>query len=79
MTGQEAFLADHCPLNGRYFEPCHLSLSRILGISLDRTNADRLFVDGNFKRKFVYNFQDVHPLVKVKFKDFSRTFKAHFQ
>jgi hypothetical protein len=23
--------------------------------------------------------QDVHPLVKVKFKDFSRIFKTHFQ
>ena len=22
MTGQEAFLAGHCPLIGRYFEPC---------------------------------------------------------
>ena len=22
MTGQEAFLAGHCPLTGRYFEPC---------------------------------------------------------
>ena len=24
MTSQEAFLAGHCPVTGRYFEPCRL-------------------------------------------------------
>ena len=27
VTGQEAFLAGHCPLTGRYFEPCKYTLS----------------------------------------------------
>jgi hypothetical protein len=26
VTGQGAFLAGHCPLTGRYFEPCLISV-----------------------------------------------------
>ena len=30
VTGQQAFLAGHCPLTGRYFEPCICTLCRKL-------------------------------------------------
>ena len=42
MTGQEAYLAGHCPLTGRYFEPClpHRKLLPAPGI-IKILNVDR--------------------------------------
>jgi hypothetical protein len=29
VTGEEAFLAGHCPSTGRYFEPCMYSFMKV--------------------------------------------------
>ena len=42
MTGQEAFLAGHCPVTGRYFEPCRLTISEDTGFSSTEELGNKL-------------------------------------
>ena len=63
MNGQEAILAGHCPLTGRYIEPCNKQQNVLID---NLRNTNRLNFDLNKSRqKFHHSLKEHHKISNI--------------